>query len=204
MPTITRNALIGLVTGVALIAAACASPSPEPATATPTRTVEATPTSTATPARTPSPTASPTPTATSMPGGPQSATTPPSGYAQSCAKDVPWGKQVTKPMLCLDGPAVGTKVARGGRVTVQGYAGGSFESNVVVEVSALVDRAPSGTLVKTALTYGAPDIGMPGAFEVTFTIPASAVPGPTRVTAHFDSPRDGSIVMSASVDIVVE
>lgn len=204
MPRITRSVLVGFIAVMALIAAACTNPSPKPATPTPTRTVEATPTSTATLARTPSPTASPTPTATSMPDGPPSATTPPAGYAQSCAKDVPWGKQVTKPMLCLDGPAVGTRVPRGGRLTVRGYAGGSFESNVVIEVAPLVDRTPRAVLVKTALTYSAPDMGMPGGFQLTLTIPANAPAGPARVTAHFDSPKDGSVVMSASVDIVIE
>lgn len=204
MPRITRSVLVGLFAGMALSAAACTNPSPEPATPTPTRTVEATPTSTATPARTPSPMASPTPAATRTPSGPPSATTPPAGYAQSCARDVPWGKQVTRPLLCLDAPAVGARVARVGRLAVRGYAGGSFENNVVIEVRPLADRTPGAVLVMSPVTYSAPDMGMPGGFQLTLTIPASAPPGPARVTAHFDSPKDGSVVISESVDIVIE
>ena len=203
MPRITRSVLVGLVAGMALIATACTSPSPVPATATPTRTFEATPPATATPARTPSPaatsTASPTPTGTRTP----SAATPPAGYAQSCARDVPWGKQVTKPMLCLDAPAVGAQVAHGGRLAVQGDAGGSFENNVVIEIRPLANRTPGAVLVMSPVTYSAPDMGVPGGFHLTLTIPASAPAGPARVTAHFDSPKDGSVVISESVDIVI-
>lgn len=208
MPVIIRRALIGLIAGVALTAAACTSPSPKPATATPTSAVQTTPTSIATPARMPSPaatsTASATPVATRTPSGPPSATTPPADYAQSCARDVPWGKQVTKPMLCLDAPAVGARVAHGGRLAVQGYAGGSFENNVVIEVRPLADRTPGAVLVMSPVTYSAPDMGMPGGFQLTLTIPASAPAGPARITAHFDSPKDGSVVISESVDIVIE
>jgi len=120
---------------------------------------------------------------------------------------VPWGVQVSKPFVCLDAPASGTRVARGGSLDVRGYARGSFENNVVIEVNTLVDREPTTRLVQTPYTYRAPDLGMPGAFQVAVTIPATAPVGPTRVTAYFGSPRglpgDERIAV-ATVDITVD
>ena len=130
---------------------------------------------------------------------------PPAGYAQSCAKDAPWGKIVTKAFVCLDAPAKDAHVARGGTLTVRGYAGGSFESNVVVEVRPFVaGQPPASSLVMRPLTYAAPDMGMPGGWQVDLPIPASAPRGPARVVAHFESPKDGSTVAQTSIDIVVE
>jgi len=89
-------------------------------------------------------------------------------------------------------------------VDVRGVAGGSFENNVVVELRALDDRTPTVRVALVALTYSAPDAGMPGMWQTTLTVPSSAAAGPVRVIAHFNSPRDGSIVAEASVDIVVD
>lgn len=175
------------------------SPTPSPAASA---SVSPSPTSTATaasPTATSSPTASATPTA--FPTGP-AGPTPPAGYASSCASTFPWGKQVSRPFVCIEVPARGATVARGSSLTVRGYAGGSFENNVVVEVR-LVNA--SGVLASTPLvqmpqTYVAPDAGMPGYWQAVFTIPAGQ-PSDARVIAHFESPRDGERVAEASVDI---
>lgn len=192
---------------VALSLGGCTeSPTPTPTPTEPRPSATTSPTSSPTPSQstTPSATASATRTPSATPSGPISTATPPAGYAQSCAKDIPWGRQVTQPFVCLDAPSAGAKVARGGSVTVRGYVGGSFESNVIIEVRALVDREPGATLSKTAMTYNAPDLGMPGGFSRAVTIPAGAATGPARVTAYFESPRDGSVVTKASADIVIE
>lgn len=116
----------------------------------------------------------------------------------------PWGKQVTKPFVCIDGPSAGAVVSRGGTLMVRGYAGGSFENNVVVEVrtvdaSGALAAAP---LVLKPTTYIAPDIGMPGSWSVELAIPVGA-PSNARVIAHFESPKDGERVAEASVAIVI-
>ncbi|MEI7925182.1 MAG: hypothetical protein WCI61_03175 [Chloroflexota bacterium] len=75
---------------------------------------------------------------------------------------------------------------------------------MVTEVRALIDREPGVRLANVVSTYSAPDVGMPGAWRVTLSIPASAPVGAARVIAHFDSPRDGSVVAQAMVDIVID
>ena len=192
---------------VALALGACtedATPTPTPTEPRPSATPSPTPSVSSSPSATPSATASATRTPSATPTGPVSTATSPAGYAQSCAKDIAWGRQVSQAFVCLDAPSAGAKVARGGSVTVRGYVGGSFESNVIIEVRALVDREPGATLAKTAMTYSAPDIGMPGGFSRAVTIPAGAAVGPARATAYFESPRDGSGVAKASADIVIE
>lgn len=69
-------------------------------------------------------------------------------------------------------------------------------------MSASGEVAP-GTMVKMPTTYVAPDVGMPGFWQLIFTLPASGQPSDARVIAYFDSPRDGSRVTEASVDIVI-
>jgi len=218
MFTTARRTLLMLV-AAGSITAACVD-APESPPGTPTATT-GTPAATATgsvapspplPTATPSPAApSPTPTLpTTLPSPSSTPIAPapghevPRGYAQSCASDVPWGVQVSKPFVCLDAPEAGVRVARGGTVQVRGVAGGSFESNVVIEVRALVDREPGVRLAMQPLTYAAPDLGMPGMWDITLTIPATAAAGNARVIAHFDSPKDGSTVAQATVDIVIE
>ena len=188
----------------ALLIVGCQNPAASPSPATPTPAATPAPSSTASPTASPSPTprasatASRTPTASPTPTGPPSAVVPPVGYAQSCAKDVPWGRQVTRLFVCLDAPTAGAHVARGGRIEVRGYAGGSFESNVVIEVRALAAGQPAAsTLAMTPLPYSAPDVGMPGGWQVSLPIPANAPAGAARVTAYFTSPRDGAIVARA-------
>lgn len=195
----TRGAL-ALVVGTAILAG-CAEPVRGPA---PTPTTSAAPSAAAgTPVTPipPQPPASPTPSGSpTAPAGPR----PPAGYAQSCAKDVRWGVQVAQPFLCLDAPVTGARVTRGAAVAVRGWAGGSFENNVVLELWTLDGGTVRARLVQVPVTYVAPDAGMPGGFERTLTVPATAPRGPMRLVAHFDSPRDGSVVRSASVDIVIE
>lgn len=199
-----RALLKSLVVGTLLLATACTATSPTPiptpsATATPSATPAAsaspTPTASATPAR--------TPTATATPAVPPSVTTPPAGYAQSCAKAIPWGRQVTAPFVCIDVPTAGTRMPRGTHLDVRGYAGGSFESNLIVEASVVQPVTPGGSM-RNVLTYAAPDVGMPGAWQTTLNFPASGLPWTWRITAYFTSPRDGSRVVETSVDVVLD
>ena len=199
----------------ALALAACTPPPPAApaATATPTQTAAATATPTQTP--TPSPTATPIPitTPTPTPAPPPSPTafptppsvdTPPEGYAQSCAREVPWGVQVSAPFVCLEAPAGAAHVAPGAAIEVRGYAGGSFESSVVVVLWTLAGGQEGARVVTVPTIYAAPDIGMPGGWLVSAVVPPGATPGPARVIAHFDSPKDGSVVAETSVDIVID
>lgn len=107
--------------------------------------------------------------------------------------------------MCIEQPVKGASVDRGSMLAVRGYAGGSFENNVVVEVR-LVDaagRLAAGTIAHTPLTYVSTDMGMPGFWQAIFTIPATVQPSDARVIAHFESPKDGARVAEASVDIVI-
>jgi len=211
MYTTIRGALLLLVTAAMLATGCTDSPAPGTPTAvtTPAGTASATSTPaapTSSPSAPTTPSASPTPsrTPTVTGGGPVSSATPPAGYAQSCAKNVSWGKQVTKPFVCLDAPAADTHFARGARLTVRGYAGGSFENNVVVVLWTLAGGQPGARVVTVPVTYTAPDVGMPGGWQVSFVVPTDATPGLARVLAHFDSPKDGSVVAQATVDVVLD
>lgn len=175
-------------------------------TPTPATTPTASPAASASPAiaATSIPTASATPTGTPTPL-PPAGPTPPPGYAVSCASTYPWGKQVTKLFVCIDEPKAGVVVSRGATLVVRGHAGGSFENNVVVEVRT-VDaggRLAATPLFLKPLTYSAPDIGMPGAWQMVIPIPANVTPSNARVIAHFESPKDGERVAEASVEIVI-
>jgi hypothetical protein len=89
-------------------------------------------------------------------------------------------------------------------VTSHGYAGGSFENNVVVELVRVGAGGSSGTvLARKAVTYAAPDVGMPGAWSVELLVepPLQRPAGPLRVVAYFESPRDGARVAEATLDL---
>jgi len=194
------------VLAAVLLVACDRSAPPEPSPAAPPATASLVVTAAASPSAPPSPvvTASATPSGTPTPL-PPAGPTPPAGYAASCASAAAWGRQVTKPFVCIDEPKAGATVSRGGTLIVRGYAGGSFEHNVVVEVRA-VDGA--GHLAATPLflkplTYSAPDIGMPGAWQMVVPVPPAAPAGLACVIAHFESPRDGSRVAEAAVDVTV-
>ncbi len=208
MRSICMNRLLGLSLSVLAATLLVACDRDEPS-ATPTATTSPVATSTVPAAATASPaataTATTTPTAAAtaapFPTGP-AGPTPPAGYAASCAASHPWGRQVTAAFVCIEQPARGASVTRGTALTVRGYAGGSFENNVVVEVR-LVNA--SGVMASTPLvmmpqTYVAPDSGMPGYWQAVLNIPAGQASA-ARVIAHFESPRDGSRVAEASVDI---
>ncbi len=80
-------------------------------------------------------------------------TAAPPGYGQSCASTHPWGVQVNAPFACIDEPKPGFSTPRGSQLAVRGYAGGSFENNVVVELRLLAADGSVGP-------------GMPGAYVV--------------------------------------
>jgi hypothetical protein len=134
------------------------------------------------------------PPAGTAPGG------TPSGYAASCAAGYPWGRQVTRAFVCIEAPQSGTTVTRGQSVMIRGYAGGSFENNVVVELHDANGNVP----VKEPLTYTAPDVGMPGFWEIRVLVPVGMPLGPARIVVYFASPRDGGIVALASVELRVQ
>ena len=139
--------------------------------------------------------------ATSEPALPEA----PEGYAASCAAAFPWGRRVARAFACIETPRQGTSidVRPGDEIVVRGYAGGSFENNVVLEV-VRIDPAGglAGALAQGPLTYEAPDVGMPGAWEWRFRIPL-VEPGTVRILAHFESPRDGARVAEASAEVVL-
>lgn len=183
-----------------------------------TREVEIIPTASpsvvATAPRPPSTTATARPPATASPktgpatpiAAPFNPDAEPQGYAQSCAAEFPWGRQVTRAFVCIESPYVLQRTVQGALsgVLVQGYAGGSFENNVVVDLVELAsDGSVTRTVARQALTYRAPDVGMPGAWSVSLQLPSNG-PAPTgrlRVIAHFESPRDGARVAEDSVDL---
>ncbi len=184
-------------TPTATAPATVAPTAPSTATATAPSTRTATPVKTATATPSAVATLPPLPSATA-PAGP----TPPAGYAQSCAADHPWAEQVDKPFVCIDAPAPGAVLPAGTPLEVRGFAGGSFESHVLVEVRAVNadGTVADPALVSEPLTYIATDVGMPGWWSTTIDLPTGAPPR-LRVIASFTSPRDGSVVAQASVDI---
>lgn len=199
--------IVAPVLAAALLVACDGDESPAPdstPTASPTATATASPppavTATASPSASAAASGTPTPLPTA-PAGP----TPPAGYASSCASAYPWGKQVTKLFVCIDEPQAGAVVSRGGTLVIRGYAGGSFENNVVVEVRALdANGQMSATpIFFKPLTYVSTDMGMPGFWQVIVPIAGTVQPSNARVIAHFESPKDGARVAEASVDIVI-
>ena len=167
------------------------------------------------------PTAAPTPSTRPIPPTVGPTTTPlastpaptvatasaPGGYERSCAAEFPWARQVSRAFVCLESAA--SRPDNALLIDVRGYAGGSFENNVVLELWTVDSGQP---LLRRALTYTAPDVGMPGYFATTFNIEDPAKPGdrrpqyqpgPARVVAHFDSPRDGSRVAEDVIDFTL-
>ncbi len=164
--------------------------SPTPAV---TSSVAATPavtsTSPATSTATSTSTATVAPTATSTPAGP-------AGYAASCAAGYPWGQPVTGPFVCIQSPA--GVATLGSSVALSGYAGGSFENNVVIEIRDQNDVRLGGQPV----TYSAPEVGTPGSWQLTLPVPPGQPSGsPGRIVAFFSSARDGGIVALDSIEV---
>lgn len=142
-PVVTAALLVACDRGTAT---PTSTPSP---TASVIATAPVPPTATASASATATP--SPTPTAfPTAPAGP----TPPPGVRDVVRCRVPVGEAGQKAFVCFEQPSKGASVNRGGTLTVSGYAGGSFENNVVVEVrtvSASGELAP-GTIVKMPTT----------------------------------------------------
>ncbi len=184
-----------LVLTLALVACGGDESSTPTATATvsstpaPSSTVTATGTASATATGTPFATSTPSPTSTATSGAP-------AGYATSCAAGYPWGQTVTGPFVCIQFPNSG--ITPTGSVPVSGYAGGSFENNVVV---ALRDQN-NATLLQQSLTYTAPDVGKPGTWQTTVALPPGQPSGsPGRIIVYFTSPRDGQVVALDSIEL---
>ena len=103
---------------------------------------------------------------------------------------------VTGPFVCIQTPISGVTV--GTSLALTGYAGGSFENNIVI---ALRDEN-NLTLVSQSLTYTSPDVGKPGTWAVTIAVPPGQPSNsPGRVVAYFASPRDGLVVGFDSIEI---
>lgn len=194
-----------LLTASALLAA-CSGAKSVPitaSTAAPAATVAIT-SATATASATGTPRLSATPTATAPAGA-----TPPVGYAGSCAAGRPWDVLGSDPFVCIDSPTAGKHVARGIPLVVQGYAGGSFENNVVVDVYRILtdgtlDSKPilqTATTARTAGGFG------PGRWELTLNTPSTPRPLPVRISAHFGSPRglpEDTVTVEASITVVLD
>lgn len=187
---------VNLVTALALAAAllgACdgdegASPSPSPSTVTVTPAITATaPPVTATVA---------SPTATVAPPTATPTSSAPAGYSTSCAAGYPWGQVVSGPFICIQFPNSGITPTT--TVPLSGYAGGSFENNVVI---ALRDEN-NATLTQQAVTYTAPGVGMPGSWQANVALPSGPPSGsPGRIIAYFTSPRDGQVIALDSIEL---
>ncbi|TAJ18887.1 MAG: hypothetical protein EPO65_07950 [Dehalococcoidia bacterium] len=199
MRVLLRFALPAVMAALLVACDRGGSPAPAPTSTSGTATATASKTATVTASTTPSPSTSPTPRSTPTP-----LATGPIGYATSCAAEFPWGKQVTKAFVCIELPQKGASAARGVSLVVRGYAGGSFENNVVVEVRTVDASGALGAapLVLKPVTYTAPDMGMPGFWAVELLVPVGP-PSNARVIAHFESPKDGARVAEASVDITL-
>ncbi len=103
---------------------------------------------------------------------------------------------MTGPFVCIQVPISG--ITLGSSVQLSGYAGGSFENNVVI---ALRDEN-NATLVQQALTYTSPDAGMPGSWQLTLAAPSGQPSNsPGRIIAYFTSPRDGQVVALDSIEV---
>lgn len=190
---LTQAAVLALLAILfAAFATACDETEPEVVvTVTPavSGTVAATSTSTAAATSTPSSTATAAATGTSAPGAP-------AGYSTSCAAGYPWGETVDGPFICIEAPPSGTTL--GSSVELSGFAGGSFENNVVIEIRD-ENNVP---LAQQALTYESPNIGTPGAWEVTLPVPPGQLAdAPGRIVAFFESPRDGGVVALDSIEV---
>jgi hypothetical protein len=161
------------------------------------------PSSTAAPLSSPSPTAtasvsptsSPTPPPTSTPS-PTSTPTGPAGYSTSCAAGYPWNLVVAGPFVCIQSPISGITI--GTSQALSGYAGGSFENNLVIAVR----DENNATLLSVPLTYTSPDAGKPGTWSVTLAVPPGQPSNsPGRVVVYFTSPRDGQVVSFDSIEV---
>lgn len=186
---------------VLLLAAGCTSKEEPEVVDTPTVRASSTPRATS-----PTPTSTATGTATVLPTAPPDGTPsvsePPAGYAQSCAREHPWGQQVSQPFVCLESAA--NRVEQPKFLDVTGYAGGSFENNVVIEVFEVTSANTLGNLLaREALVYRAPDAGMPGRVFATLVLPDDFPRGAARVVAFFDSPRDGARVAEATLSLTL-
>jgi hypothetical protein len=103
---------------------------------------------------------------------------------------------VTGPFVCIQFPNSG--ITPTASVPLSGYAGGSFENNVVV---ALRDEN-NATLLQQSLTYTAPDVGKPGVWQTTVPLPPGPASGsPGRIVVYFTSPRDGQVVALDSIEL---
>lgn len=167
--------------------------SPTPAapsgTATPAATSTLVATSTVAASSTAAATRTPAATSTSAPGAP-------AGYTTSCAAGYPWGQTAAGPFVCIQSPTGGLTL--GSTVELSGYAGGSFENSVVIEVRDENDVP----LAQRPLTYSSPEVGTPGSWQVTLPVPpGQPSDSPGRIVAFFGSPRDGGIVALDSIEV---
>lgn len=126
----------------------------------------------------------------------------PSAYAQSCASAFPWAQPVTKPFVCLQSPKASDPVAP--TFTLRGYAGGAFENTLVVTVVAEMangTRVPPQDAIRVPVTYTAPDVGMPGVWQLSVNL--GGLPegeGKLHIEVFAESPKDGARIASATLD----
>lgn len=179
-------ALLVLLAG---IISACDEDDPEIIlTVSPTRAATGSASSTPAATTTATPRATNTPAATSTPAAP-------AGYATSCAAGYPWAQTVSGPFVCIESPGGSTL---GSTIALSGYAGGSFENSVVIEIRDENDVP----IAQQPLTYTAPEIGTPGSWQVTLPMPPGQPSGAAgRIVAFFGSPRGGGILALDSIEV---
>jgi hypothetical protein len=103
---------------------------------------------------------------------------------------------VSGPFVCIQSPNSG--ITLGNTVQVTGYAGGSFENNVVIAIR----DENNVTLAQQAVAYLAPGAGMPGTWQFTSPVPpGQPANAPGRIVAYFESPRDGGVVVLDSIEM---
>lgn len=126
----------------------------------------------------------------------------PSGYAQSCASAFPWGQRVPRPFVCVQAPRAGDPVAPG--FVMRGYAGGAFENTLVATIVAEMangTRVPPTNAIRVPITYTAPDVGMPGVWQLSVNL--GGLPegeGKLHVEVFAESPQDGTRIVEAKFD----
>ena len=119
------------------------------------------------------------------------------GVCDLMRRRVPVGAaRAAGPFVCIQSPTGGLTL--GSTVELSGYAGGSFENSVVIEIRDENDV----TLAQRPLTYSAPEIGTPGSWQVTLPVPpGQPADSAGRIVAYFESPRDGGIVALDSIEV---
>jgi uncharacterized lipoprotein YbaY len=117
----------------------------------------------------------------------------------SASVDVIYGeKQNVEPYISIDNPENGATLNIQNPIAVNGWGGALFEGNVVVQAL----DGDGNVLAEQPTIIQAPDAGTggEGPWSVELTVETTPVTS-GKIYAYSDSPQDGSIMASASVDV---